>query len=218
MRPDRSLFPGDDGFRFNHVLIRDVAYGSMSKELRAELHGRLAAWLTQREGAQLTGHDEIVGYHLEQAYRYRSELGRSDDDTRALALEGGRLLRGAGRRALDRQEPAAAAALLDRAAQLLTVEPAERVALLPDVGRALRESGSLDAAESAVAEAIEQARHDRDELTEARAQVEQARLRFMRTQPEPDHLRATAKRVLAVFERIGDESDLADGWQADGRG
>ena len=176
MRPDRSLFPGDDGFRFNHVLIRDVAYGSMSKELRAELHGRLAAWLTQREGAQLTGHDEIVGYHLEQAYRYRSELGRSDDDTRALALEGGRLLRGAGRRALDRQEPAAAAALLDRAAQLLTVEPGERVALLPDVGRALRESGSLDAAESAVAEAIEQARHDRDELTEARAQVEQARL------------------------------------------
>ena len=216
VRPDRSLFPGDDGFRFNHVLIRDVAYGSMSKELRAELHGRLAAWLTQREGAQLTGHDEIVGYHLEQAYRYRSELGRSDDDTRALALEGGRLLRGAGRRALDRQEPAAAAALLDRAAQLLTVEPGERVALLPDVGRALRESGSLDAAENAVAEAIEQARHDRDELTEARAQVEQARLSFMRTQPEPDQLRATAKRVLAVFERIGDESDLADGWQVMG--
>ncbi len=213
VRPDRSLFPGDDGFRFNHVLIRDVAYGSMSKELRAELHGRLAAWLTQREGAQLTGHEEIVGYHLEQAYRYRSELGRSDDDTRALALEGGRLLRDAGRRALDRQEPAAAAALLERAAQLLTVEPGERVALLPEVGRALRESGSLDAAESAVAEAIEQAREDGDELTEARAQIEQARLLFMRIQPEPDHLRATANRAIAVFERIGDESDLADAWQ-----
>ena len=26
VRPDRSLYPGDDGFRFNHVLIRDVAY------------------------------------------------------------------------------------------------------------------------------------------------------------------------------------------------
>jgi predicted ATPase len=25
VRPDRSLFAGDDGFRFNHVLIRDVA-------------------------------------------------------------------------------------------------------------------------------------------------------------------------------------------------
>ena len=35
VRPDRSLFPGDDGFRFNHVLIRDVAYASMPKELRS---------------------------------------------------------------------------------------------------------------------------------------------------------------------------------------
>ena len=39
---------GDDGFRFSHMLIRDVAYGSMPKELRAELHPRLAAWLEAR--------------------------------------------------------------------------------------------------------------------------------------------------------------------------
>ena len=45
IRPDRSLFAGDDGFRFNHVLIRDVAYSSIPKELRAELHARLASWL-----------------------------------------------------------------------------------------------------------------------------------------------------------------------------
>ena len=45
VRPDRSLFPGDDGFRFNHVLIRDVAYASMPKELRSRLHARLADWL-----------------------------------------------------------------------------------------------------------------------------------------------------------------------------
>jgi len=211
--PDRSLFPGDDGFRFNHVLIRDVAYASMPKELRAELHARLAAWLARRAEPQLTGHDQIVGYHLEQAYRYRSELGRVDDETRALALEGGRLLRGAGRRALDRQEPAAAASLLDRAARLLAVEPEERATLLPELGLALRVSGSLDAAEQAVAEAIEQAQQGSDELTEARAQVEQARLRFMRTQPEPDYLRATANRAIAVFERIGDQIDLADAWQ-----
>ena len=38
LRPDRSLYDGDDGFRFNHVLIRDVAYASMPKELRADLH------------------------------------------------------------------------------------------------------------------------------------------------------------------------------------
>ena len=77
VRPDRALLPGDDGFRFNHVLIRDVAYASMPKGLRAELHARLATWLEQSAHSRLTGHDEIVGYHLEQAYGYLAELGQS---------------------------------------------------------------------------------------------------------------------------------------------
>ena len=50
VRPDRSLFAGDDGFRFNHVLIRDVAYAAMPKELRADLHARLASWLEAHAG------------------------------------------------------------------------------------------------------------------------------------------------------------------------
>src|SRR5215211_1937529 len=38
IRPDRALFPGDDAFRFAHILIRDAAYEATAKELRAELH------------------------------------------------------------------------------------------------------------------------------------------------------------------------------------
>ena len=72
VRPDRSLYEGDDGFRFTHVLVRDVAYASVPKELRAELHARLASWLETHEGTQLTGQEEIVGYHLEQAYANRA--------------------------------------------------------------------------------------------------------------------------------------------------
>ena len=128
MRPDRSLYEGDDGFRFNHVLIRDVAYASMPKELRADLHARLASWLEARAAALPTGHEEIVGYHLEQAYLTRAALGRDDAETRAVGLNGGRLLRRAGRRALDRGESATAASLLERACRLLTVEPPERAA------------------------------------------------------------------------------------------
>src|SRR5919204_2542466 len=48
IRPARALFPGDDGFRFGHILIRDAAYDSMPKELRAELHERFALWLEAR--------------------------------------------------------------------------------------------------------------------------------------------------------------------------
>ncbi len=38
IRPGRPLFPREDGFRFHHVLIRDVVYESVPVELRAELH------------------------------------------------------------------------------------------------------------------------------------------------------------------------------------
>ena len=213
LRPDRSLFEGDDAFRFNHVLIRDVAYASLPKELRADLHARLASWLEAHAGTQLTGQDEIVGYHLEQACLNRAELGRIDDEARALALKGGQLLGHAGRRALDRDEFGVAASLLDRACRLLAVEPAERAALLSDLGRALRGTGALDAADAALAEAIEDATRHGDEATELRAEMERAHVAFMRAPPEPDALRVIARRAIAVFEPIGSDADLADAWQ-----
>src|SRR5262249_36998659 len=49
---------GDGGLRFHHVLLRDVAYASLPKTERAELHERVADRLT---GAT----NELVGYHLE---------------------------------------------------------------------------------------------------------------------------------------------------------
>ena len=74
IRPDRDRrSPGEDAFRFRHLLIRDAAYEAMPKEQRADLHERFADWL---EGVRATGaRTEIVGYHLEQAWRYRRELG-----------------------------------------------------------------------------------------------------------------------------------------------
>src|SRR6266542_786701 len=79
IRPDRSQVPGDDGFRFGHILIRDTAYDSIPKRLRAELHERFADWLESRLGDDAPG--EIVGYHLERAYRYHVELGPVGDES-----------------------------------------------------------------------------------------------------------------------------------------
>ena len=45
IRPERSTLPGEDAFRFRHLLIRDAAYEAIPKELRAELHERFADWL-----------------------------------------------------------------------------------------------------------------------------------------------------------------------------
>jgi class 3 adenylate cyclase/tetratricopeptide (TPR) repeat protein len=206
VRPDRSLFAGDDGFRFNHVLIRDVAYSSMPKELRSRLHERLADWLEARNG-HLAGHDEIVGYHLEQAYRLGVELGRPDN---ALALRAGRLLRRAGEAALGRHEAAAATGLLRRAAELLATDPVGRASLLTDLGAALRDAGSLLEAEQVFAEAVEQARVVGDELAELRAAVEQGHLMFMRGTGDAEDLRLVAQRAIDAFRT---DADLADAWQ-----
>jgi class 3 adenylate cyclase len=113
IRPDRPQFPGEDGFRFRHLLIRDAAYDALPKAVRADLHRRLAHWLENKR--TLVELDELVGYHLEQAARYEAELGRPDD---ALALRAGDRLLAAGRRSLGRGDERAAAVLLDRALTL----------------------------------------------------------------------------------------------------
>src|SRR5438034_9187134 len=87
IRPDRSRLAGEDGFRFRHLLIRDAAYDALPKGVRAELHERFADWLASH--TELVELDEIVGYHLEQAVRYRRELGQTAE---ALALPAGERL------------------------------------------------------------------------------------------------------------------------------
>jgi class 3 adenylate cyclase len=82
IRPYRSaLFPVEDAFRFRHQLIRDAAYDGMPKELRSELHERFGRWLETNRSE----YEEIVGYHFEQAFRLREQLGPVDDELQALA-------------------------------------------------------------------------------------------------------------------------------------
>ena len=96
INPHGPQLTGEDGFRFRHLLIRDAAYESLTKTSRAELHQRFAAWLEQR-GQDLVELDELLGFHLEQAARYKAELGQTDA---GLAEQASEHLAAAGRRAL----------------------------------------------------------------------------------------------------------------------
>ena len=127
IHPAQATFLGDDAFRFRHLLIRDAAYDALPKETRAELHEQFAVWL-ERARTELIELDEIVGYHLEQAARYRRELGRPDVqlERRAPAVVSAR--RGQGRRSAS--DAPAAANLLERALDLLPPEDPGRVPLL----------------------------------------------------------------------------------------
>lgn len=208
VRPDRALFNGDEGFRFNHILIRDAAYDSMPKQLRAELHERYAEWLEQRANGNIAEYEEFVGYHLERSYRLRAELGQIDE---ALALRAGRLLAHVGRRAAARGDARAATTLLRRALDLLASDAQARLDVLPDFGLALRGSGELLEAEHMLGEAIREAAHAGDERNEVRAEMQMAWVQLtLGRDGWPERARRTAERAMSVFEH--DHGELAHAW------
>ena len=186
IRPDLRTFAGEDGFRFGHILIRDAAYDSMPKRLRAELHEHFADWAEGRAGAGAEL-DEIIGHHLEQAHALRLELGPGGDAGRELASRAADRLLRAGRRALRRGDVHAALALLERAAALLPEGDERRQRLAPDLGLALTEAGRLMHAESVLSAALED--------------------------PGAHEAVALAARIERVALRL--RSDPRDGWERD---
>jgi predicted ATPase/class 3 adenylate cyclase len=154
----RRAQPGAaDDFQFSHILIRDTAYARLLKRTRARLHERFAAWLADMAGSRVAEYEEILGYHLEQSFRYRAELGPVDDHGRRLGAEASRHLSSAGRRALARGDMPAATNLLQRAAPLLDEKDPARALLLLDAGEAAVDIGELERAESMMSEAVDRA-------------------------------------------------------------
>jgi class 3 adenylate cyclase len=208
IRPDRPLFAGEDAFRFRHLLMRDAAYESLPKVERAELHERFADWLAQH--AELVELDELLGYHLEQAYRYRQQLGQDDEHGRALAARAGERLGLAGRRAVLRHDHGAGLNLLERAADLLPDErrhPRFEV----DLGLARFNTGHVAAAVSGLVEAADRAAAAGDRVAELGLRLEQANLESVLEPPADGtarRLRALAEQALPVFEAAGDEWGL----------
>jgi class 3 adenylate cyclase/tetratricopeptide (TPR) repeat protein len=212
LRHERPQFEGEDAFRFRHLLIRDAAYEALPKRTRAELHERFARWLNQH-GAALVEREELVGYHLEQSYRYATELGAADAHALEVAVRAADLLTVAGRRALARGDLAAAAGLLRRAAALLEIDPPRRLELLPELGRAFRFAGDPASAAAVLGEAVELATATGDRRLILLSRVEHAFLRLY-TDPdvETEDTIGVAEQALAVFEELGDEGALARAW------
>ena len=146
IRPDPSEFAGEDAFRFGHILTRDAAYDSIPKQI-GELHAQLADWLEQMAGDRISEFEEIVGYHLEQAYRYQTELGAAGLRENALAERAGSVLGEAGFRAAQRGDSSAAENLLRRSVSLLPRADRRRLEIVPDLSLALMDLGQFREAE-----------------------------------------------------------------------
>jgi tetratricopeptide (TPR) repeat protein len=197
-------------YRFSHILIRDAAYQGMLKQDRADLHERYATWLATRAGDR--PQEEIVGYHLEQAHRYRADLGGAEEEVRDLAGMAAAALSAAGHRAWARGDIPATVNLLERAAAL---EPDERrrLALVPDLGDALAEAGEFARAAALLSESVERSRALGDAAGEWHARIAQVKTLVL-TDPHgmADQERRVADEAIEVFTRTGDELGLARAW------
>ena len=195
----REHEPG--AYVFAHGLMRDAAYDSLPKRLRAELHAEIAERLA-------AGDDELVGLHLEQAYLYRRELGLLDESDTDLAERGADRLAAAGRRAHAAGDTAAAVSLLTRATELCS-----RPSTSAELGEALRDAGELTLAGATLVEAIEAGRALGDERAEAHASIVRWRMR-LQLEPELSFDEAESS-IRAVIERLQEtdaDAVLAKAW------
>ena len=208
VEPAVSSIPGEDGFRFRHALIRDAAYAGIPKRTRADLHERFAEWLQLHERR-----DEIVGYHLEQTYRYREELDALDNQTRSLGERAGELLTESGRRALARDAVPAAVNLLERGMALLPPTGGSRGYVLLDLAVALMRSGAFAAAEGALEEALAVAGAESDRRLELRTLIEREFFRIWTGAETPaEELTRVAEAAIPALEALGDDAGVAKAW------
>src|SRR5215211_5324559 len=214
--PDASRSATEDHYRFAHALIRDTAYDALLKRARATLHEEFVRWADRanRASGRETEYEEILGYHLEQAHRYLSDLGPLDENGLRLGADGSRRLASAGRRAQARGDVGAAASLLGRATALLPELDAAPVALLPDYGEALLYLGEFARAEAVLDEAIDCATRIGADAAAVSARVVRRWVLLRAGDAEnwaKEMLRETSE-AIDVLGPAGDHAGLARAW------
>jgi hypothetical protein len=131
------------GHEFTHGLVRDTVYGGISTARRAELQGLLGRILEQRTGGDGEPPFARLAHHF-------AEAAMVDPNQRAKALD---YSAAAGRRALSELAYEEAAALFQLALSMGSPgHPAQRAALLLDLGRARYLAGEIGEAISAARE------------------------------------------------------------------
>jgi DNA-binding SARP family transcriptional activator len=203
---ERALIhPLEHVFAFHHVLVRDVAYRGIPKSDRADLHERAADGLERRDGS-----DEVIGYHLEQAYRNLAEIQRIDDRARSLATRGGERLASAGIRAWKRVDAPAAVNLLSRAQELTP----DATSWACELGLALHVHGETTRALRLLGEVAKGASTHADERVAMRARLERAYIESILAPDRADALLETATAAIPVLQRAGDDRALGRAWVA----
>ncbi len=82
-----SSFSDEHEFAFRHNLLRDGAYESLPKALRADKHVGVMRWAERRAGDRVDEIVELIATHEVEALRYLEELGEARPDLQRSAFE-----------------------------------------------------------------------------------------------------------------------------------
>jgi class 3 adenylate cyclase/tetratricopeptide (TPR) repeat protein len=83
---DPSSFRDEREFAFRHALIRDGAYDTLPKSLRADMHLGVARWAEERAGDRAEEIAELIATHEVEALGYLEELGERRPDVERKAF------------------------------------------------------------------------------------------------------------------------------------
>ena len=170
---------------------------------------------SERPGRSASELDEILGYHLEQAFQYRSELGPVGEDASELAARAGEHLGRAGRRAmLGGGDVAAAESLMSRAVARLPDDQPLRRELLIELGSARMRTGDFAGADEVLEEAVASASAAGDARVESRALIEREFYKtFARSEDATLTIPEVTARAIPILEEASDHVGLARAWR-----
>jgi tetratricopeptide (TPR) repeat protein len=205
-RVPMSSVAHQEEYSFWHALLRDVAYRSLPRKVRAAKHLAAAHWLEELAGARVADYAELLAYHYQTALDCIKDAG---DKVRAAELSEptARYLVIAGDRAFD-LAAATAPAYYKRALDLIPAGSPARGAVLVKHGMACRAAGRPDEAERSLREAIGE--FDQHGATRAigNAMTYLARIRYA------NHGAADAievlDRAIALLRQESPGNELAD--------
>jgi class 3 adenylate cyclase/tetratricopeptide (TPR) repeat protein len=206
--------PDGTDYQFSHILVRDAAYDRLLKRTRALLHERYADWLLKVSGTRVAEFEEIIGYHLEQSFKYRAELGPLDEHARTLGERAARHLGAAGSKAIDHGDMPGAASLLQRAAALLDEGHPDQPRLLLWAGEALGDAGELAAADATLEAARIGAALLGNDAIGRSAELAALHLRYTTDSTSAhDSIVARVQELLPLLEEAADHHGLVRAWR-----
>jgi class 3 adenylate cyclase/tetratricopeptide (TPR) repeat protein len=208
---------GEALYRFQHHLVRETVYSGLLKRARATLHVEFVRWADRinAERGRALEFQEILGYHLEQAYQYLRELGPLDEQGHSIGRDAAQRLAAAARRSFGRADKHAAHNLFTRAIALAADDDDLRLPMLPELGEVLLELGRIDEARGVLADAVAQA--ERAGMPRVAAAARLARMMVWLHGGEPGNWsEATLEltdRLIPELEQLDAHPELARAWR-----